>query len=96
MLRMPGTALRGAGFGPQPAGAPGWVLYLLLCGAGCGPNQCRAGRTAGRRWQNMRGGPNYIVAGRMRTQLFEPAQFLSKCAHCLCVLVVPDSPLCLC
>ena len=37
-----------------------------------------------------RGGPNDIVAGR--AQLFQPAQFLSKCAHCLCLLVggLPD------
>ena len=39
---------------------------------------------------------NDIVAGRVRAQLFQPAQFLSKCAHCLCLLVggLPDSSLC--
>ena len=52
-----------------------------------------------------RGGPGYvkicgadIVAGRVLAQLFQLAQFLSKCAHCLCLLVggLPDSSLCVC
>ena len=62
----------------------------------------RAGLRA-RIWQNVRRvwagcGPNDIVVGRMRAQLFQPAQFLSKFAHCLCMLVggLSDSPLCLC
>ena len=38
----------------------------------------------------------HIVAGRVRAQLFQPAQFLSKLAHYLCRLVggLPDSSLC--
>ena len=58
-------------------------------GPGCGPGYvkiCGAGRA----------GPIDIVAGRVRAQLFQPAQFLSKFAYCLCLLVVglPDSSLC--
>ena len=39
---------------------------------------------------------NDIVAGRVRAQLFQPAQFLSKFAHCLCLLVggLHDHSLC--
>ena len=42
------------------------------------------------------GGANDIVAGRVRAQLFQPAQFLSKFAHWLCLLVggLPDRSLC--
>ena len=41
-------------------------------------------------------GPSDIVAGRMRYQRFHPAQFLSKCAHCLSLIVggLSDTPLC--
>ena len=41
-------------------------------------------------------GPNGTVAGRVRAQLFQPAQFLSKFVHCLCLSVggLPDSSLC--
>ena len=61
---------------------------IPLGGAGCGPEYdkiCGAG------W----GGPNDIVAGRVRAQLFQPVQFLSKFAHCLFLLVggLPDSSL---
>ena len=47
-------------------------------------------------WQNMRGGLNDIVAGRVRAQLFQPAQFLAKCTACLCLFVggLLDSSLC--
>ena len=40
-------------------------------------------------------GPNYIIVGRMPAQLVQPAQFLSKIARCLCLLVggFPNSPL---
>ena len=63
----------------------------MRCGPGCGPRYvkiCGAGR----------GEPNDTVAGRVRAQLFQPGQFLSKFAHCLCLLVggLPDSSLCVC
>ena len=96
-------ALRGAGFGPRPAarghlraefflfvaGRYGLRAIPVRCGPGCGPGY---GKICGAGW----GGPNDIVAGRVRAQLFQPAQFLSKFAHCLCLLVggLPESSLC--
>ena len=73
----------------------------MLCEPGCGPPWAGirgAGRTAGQDMAKYagRGGPNDIVAGRVRAQLFQPAQFLSHFAHCLCLFVggLPDSSLC--
>ena len=75
----------------------------MRCGPGCGPRGLVSAGRGGLRapGQDMskyagRGGPNDIVAGRVRVQLFQPAQFLSKCAHCLCLLVggLPDSSVC--
>ena len=86
---VPNKALRGAGFGPQPAGACSprapacWIfvfvagrcglrarfLYLLRGGAGCGLDQCGAGRAA---IQDMS-----KYAGRAAGSNFQPAQGLS-------------------
>ena len=100
--------------GRVSAAACGWIFYLLRGGASCGPDQCGAGcrppqagihgavRAAAQDMaKNMRGGgggPNDIVVGRVRAQLFQPAQFVSKFAHCLCLLVggLPDSYVCVC
>ena len=68
--------------------AAGWIFYLLRGGAGCGPDQCGAGRAAGQDMSKICGagcGPNDTVAGR--AQLFQPAQFLSN----VCTLSVPIS-----
>ena len=57
-----------------------------------------AGRAAGQDMAKYAGrsGPNDIVAGRVWAQFFQPAQFLSKFAHCLCLLIggLPDNSLC--
>ena len=89
-------ALRGAG--PRGlyllfvAGRCGLRARPVRCGLGCEPQQAGirgAGRAAGQDMAKYagRGGPNDIVAGRVRAQLFQPAQFLPKFAHCLCLLV---------
>ena len=73
------------------AGRCGLRARPVRCGPGCGPGYvkiCGAGC-----------GPNDTVAGRVRAQPFQPAQFLSKFAHCLCLLVggLPDSSfVCVC
>ena len=68
------------------AGLRARISHNMLGGAGCGPGYVKI---CGAGW----GGPNDIVAGWLRARLFQPAQFLSKCAHCLCLLVgkLPDS-----
>ena len=83
------------------AGRCGLRARSVRCGPGCWPPRagiCGARRAASQDMAKYawRGGPNDIVAGRVRAQLFQPTQFVSKCAHRLCLLVggLPDSSLC--
>ena len=90
-------------FRPAARGSRG-LDFFICCGAVQAAGQTSAVRAGLQAWicQNMRGGagcgPNDTVAGRVRAQPFQPAQFLSQFAHCLCLLfgVLPDSYLCVC
>ena len=86
-IAIPIKALRGAGFG-----------CLICCGAVQAAGQISAvgaGLRAPAGWYPL-GGPNDVVAGRERAQLFQRAQFHSTFAHCLCLLIggLPGSSLC--
>ena len=65
---------------------PSTFVYVKRAGRG-GAGRGGAGRGGAGRGGAGRGGANDIVAGRVRAQLFQPAEFLSKFAHCLCLLV---------
>ena len=68
------------GFGPAARGGPrAGLFYVLRCRAGCGPDQCSAGRAAG---QDMA-----KYAGRMGAQLFQPVYVRASNAVHACMHV---------
>ena len=82
--------------------AAGWIFICYGVVRAAGQTSAVRAVLRARICQNMRGGvgcgPNGTVEGRVRAQLFQPAQFLSKFVHCLCLSVggLPDSSLCVC
>ena len=96
-MPLPSKALRGAGFGPQPAGArsprapDGWIFLVVAGRYGLRARPVRCGPGCGPGYVKKyagRGGAGRMIQLRGGCGLnFFSSRSLSVCLHCLCLLV---------